>query len=77
MLQQIRYERTLNRIALGRPQVIDGDFALPPETKLACDLIVKGNLILGEGARLDGNVKALGSITLESPLLLWGILFQT
>lgn len=57
---------------IGSAVTNDNDFMLPPQADLTNDLIVKGDLTLGEMARLHGSAKASGSINLGSRALVVG-----
>jgi len=58
--------------SIGSATVIDTDFAIAPQTELTKDLIIKGNLTLGDGARLHGSAKVSGSIHLGPSALVIG-----
>lgn len=61
---------------IGNAVVIDTDFAIAPREELSKDLIIKGNLTLGDGARLHGSAKVSGSIYLGSSVLVVGNLIS-
>ncbi|MDU9376608.1 hypothetical protein McpSp1_12310 [Methanocorpusculaceae archaeon Sp1] len=41
---------------------IDGDFIVPPKTQFWRDLVVTGNLSLGVGSRVGGNITCNGAV---------------
>jgi predicted acyltransferase (DUF342 family) len=61
---------------IGNAVVIDTDFAMAPKEEFSKDLIIKGNLTLGDGARLHGSAKVAGSIYLGSSVLVVGNLIS-
>jgi hypothetical protein len=49
---------------VGRKITAVGDLEIPPETIVEETIVVKGNLIIGEGCEMLGTIKALGNIAL-------------
>lgn len=51
--------------AAGR-LLVDGDLEIPPNVRIAFDLVVRGRLTIGAGARLEGSAKAHRALRLAS-----------
>lgn len=62
----------LDHHSVGTPVMIDTDFVIPSRVKVMNDLIVKGRVAIGDGARLHGSVKASDSIKLGREVLIEG-----
>jgi len=53
---------------------VEGDLEIPPDTSVAGSIIVRGKVVVGEGARVEGSIKAHDTMHIKSRAVVIGAL---